>query len=425
MPGSGLLVNGNAFGPDGSDQPVEFLYQLKLGGIIDINSNNLKTSTLNGIWGTTPDNYEFTAIGRTWENIEYLDGGASTSTLSSDPTGTKPNILKIYADVYDGSGAAGSQADMASGTGFRDGVLVLEATPIELNSIFNATDINGNDVLDNQDYGTGSVFIIYQVEFFDPDFFTFSLTSAPLLIQIQFDGTLTLPPAGVETQTMWNGTVPDYYTGLSDGTTPFNTEDLLRNVDGHSHFCVFDSCDGSIGDLVWHDLNRNGIQDASEPGIPNVGVKLTGTDVDGNPVSMTDITDRNGKYLFLGLCEGTYEIEVNLATVPASFNPTTPCSSDQTIGNDSNADDTNNCTPLQTVNLSDSNTDDMTIDFGFITPDCTLMVTKTCFIPSPPSGVFECDKPIDVLTMIWDGFEVVRIKAWKGAVGKHPIGRRR
>ena len=45
------------------------------------------------------------------------------------------------------------------------------------------------------------------------------------------------------------------------------------------------------------------------------------------------------------------------------------------------------------------------------------MVTKTCFVPSPPSGVFECDKPINVLMMIWDGIEAVRIKAWKGAVG--------
>jgi hypothetical protein len=169
--------------------------------------------------------------------------------------------------------------------------------------------------------------------------------------------------------------------------------------------------------LVWHDLNRNGIQDAGEPGIPNVSVKLTGTDVDGNPVSMTDITDGSGKYLFLGLCEGTYEVEVDLATVPAGFEVTTPCSNDQMIGNDSNADDMTTCTPLQTVDLPDGNTDNTTIDFGFITPACTLMVTKTCFVPSPPSGVFECDKPIDVLTMIWDGTEAIRIKAWKGAVG--------
>ena len=238
LPGSGLVVNGNAFGPDGSGQPVEFLYQLKLGGIIDINSNNLKTPTMNGVWGFTDDNYEFTVIGRMWENVEGLGGGASTSTLSADPTGTKPNILEIYADVYDGSPTDGSQANVAAGTGFRDGVLVLKATPIELTTVFNVTDTNGNGVLDNQDNGNGSVFTIYQVEFFNPAFFTFPSTSDPLLIQIQFDGTLTSPPAGVDTVLMWDGTVPNYYTGLSDETTPLNTEDMLIKVDGNSHLFV-------------------------------------------------------------------------------------------------------------------------------------------------------------------------------------------
>ena len=32
-------------------------------------------------------------------------------------------------------------------------------------------------------------------------------------------------------------------------------------------------------------------------------------------------------------------------------------------------------------------------------------------------GAFACVKPIDSLTMIWDGSEAIRIKAWKGAVG--------
>jgi len=32
----------------------------------------------------------------------------------------------------------------------------------------------------------------------------------------------------------------------------------------------------------------------------------------------------------------------------------------------------------------------------------------------PPPDPFECDKPIDVLTMIWDGTQPIRIKAYKG-----------
>jgi len=191
--------------------------------------------------------------------------------------------------------------------------------------------------------------------------------------------------------------------------TPSQTVDLPddnNNINNPTiDFGFVSPCDGSIGDMVWHDLNRNGILDTGEPGIQGVGVKLTGTDVDGNLVSMTDITDANGNYLFLGLCEGTYEVEVDLATVPAGFEPTMPCSDDQIIGNDSNSDDMTTCTPLQTVDLPDGNTDNTTIDFGFITPDCTLKVTKTCFVKQPPTSDFDCSdaKPIDSLTMIWGG----------------------
>ena len=47
---------------------------------------------------------------------------------------------------------------------------------------------------------------------------------------------------------------------------------------------------GSIGNFVWEDRNGNGVQDAFEPGIPNVTVTLTGTDAFGNPVNL--VTDR-------------------------------------------------------------------------------------------------------------------------------------
>ncbi len=156
---------------------------------------------------------------------------------------------------------------------------------------------------------------------------------------------LTTVPAGYDSTTpcsndqmIGNDSNSDY-----DTCTPLQTVDLPSDNFNNLtiDFGFVSPCDGSIGDLVWHDLNRNGIQDAGEPGIPNVSVNLTGTDEAGNSVSMTDITDANGNYLFMGLCEGTYVVEVDLTTVPAGFEPTMPCSSDQAIRNDSNSDDMN------------------------------------------------------------------------------------
>ena len=255
LPGSGLLVGGNPNGLSYASGPYEFLYQLKLGGIIDINNQNVETPTLNGVWSPpaltgTLNNYEFTAIGRMWENITGLGGAVATASLAAG-TVAAPNMIEIWADKYDSSqdladGVTwGTQANIALGTGFNDGVRVMEATPISMTSITNASDTNGNGVIDNQDVGVGSATVVYQVISFDTDYFTFpwTLNDDPMLIQIQFDGTIGAPPMGIDTVKMWDdtpgpATVPNYFTGdlIADSTTPWNTDDLLFKMDGNSHF---------------------------------------------------------------------------------------------------------------------------------------------------------------------------------------------
>ena len=116
-------------------------------------------------------------------------------------------------------------------------------------------------------------------------------------------------------------------------------------------------CSGSIGDLVWHDLNRDGIQDGGEPGIENVTVRLK--DTMGN-VLATDITGLNGDYSFFGLCLGDYVVEVDGATLPAGFVPS-PCNA----GLDDSVD--NDCSPAM-VNLPTDASQDDTIDFGYNSP---------------------------------------------------------
>jgi len=62
-----------------------------------------------------------------------------------------------------------------------------------------------------------------------------------------------------------------------------------------------------IGDFVWNDVDRDGVQDAGESGIGGVTVTLTGTDVFGNPVTLTTTTDANGIYGF-DVAPGTYTV---------------------------------------------------------------------------------------------------------------------
>lgn len=74
-----------------------------------------------------------------------------------------------------------------------------------------------------------------------------------------------------------------------------------------------------IGDLVWNDLNRNGVQDSGEPGIPNVQVTLdflanesAAPQPPGSPFPRTRTTNANGRYAFTQLPAGIYRVTFSL-----------------------------------------------------------------------------------------------------------------
>jgi hypothetical protein len=114
-------------------------------------------------------------------------------------------------------------------------------------------------------------------------------------------------------------------------------------------------CTGQIGDFVWNDANRNGLQDMDEPGIPGVAVYLY-MGMDETPSAMTT-TDMNGMYLFQGLCAGDYRVEPE---TPEGLVPT-----DCEVGDDPTID--SNCSPAM-VTLETDESVDLTIDFGFYEP---------------------------------------------------------
>ena len=75
---------------------------------------------------------------------------------------------------------------------------------------------------------------------------------------------------------------------------------------------------GAIGDLVWLDLDGDGVYDNGEPGIANVRVWL---DTNGNGTfepgtDLETLTDLNGEYLFEYLPPGTYAVNVDETTLP-------------------------------------------------------------------------------------------------------------
>ena len=119
----------------------------------------------------------------------------------------------------------------------------------------------------------------------------------------------------------------------------------------------------NLGDLIWDDLNGNGIRNAGEPGLAGVAVALSGSQNAGGSVNRSTVSDPNGNYIFPALLPGTYTVTV---TPPAgySFAPQFQ-GGDPTL--DSNFDpQTGQASAVFTVN-------DLTIDAGlmFVPPATT------------------------------------------------------
>ncbi|MCW3107978.1 MAG: conserved repeat domain protein [Segetibacter sp.] len=108
---------------------------------------------------------------------------------------------------------------------------------------------------------------------------------------------------------------------------------------------------GVIGDFVWNDANKNGVQDSNEPGLANVTVTITGT---GGFLKSTT-TNASGFYQFTGLAAGTYTVKF---TTPSSY---TPSPANQG-GNDEKDSDALSGSVSVTLNAGQTNN---SIDAGF------------------------------------------------------------
>ncbi len=106
-------------------------------------------------------------------------------------------------------------------------------------------------------------------------------------------------------------TNPDQFTNI-------NLEGGVNGINNNFGEIVYGQLSGTVfydGSATGYD---NGVQDTGEPGISGVALQLTGTDIDGNAVSLTTTTNANGNYSFGNLVPGTYTIN---ETQPANYIP--------------------------------------------------------------------------------------------------------
>ncbi|MFK8012784.1 MAG: SdrD B-like domain-containing protein, partial [Marinicellaceae bacterium] len=82
--------------------------------------------------------------------------------------------------------------------------------------------------------------------------------------------------------------------------------------------------ESAVGDLVWLDIDSDGVFDVGEPGLPNVSVSLYDAGPDGISGNSDDFligttqTGSDGSYLFAGLVGSDYYVEVDETTLPSN-----------------------------------------------------------------------------------------------------------
>ncbi len=176
---------------------------------------------------------------------------------------------------------------------------------------------------------------------------------------------LTLAPGVSFTCTITATWASGQHTNTATAAGSFTDANNNTQTDTDTDDANYLGAASSFGDLVWWDVDGDGIQDAGEPGIPGVTIDLFGYP------SVT--TDANGAYTFTNLPGGSYVPNIDAT----QFAPGGPLEgftmSPAFVGGVPNAAiDSNGVTDgaggvQASVNLPAS-TSNPTIDFGFVKP---------------------------------------------------------
>lgn len=100
----------------------------------------------------------------------------------------------------------------------------------------------------------------------------------------------------------------DSDASLADSRVAITLTGGTANPTVDAGFYIQDANPAGIADFVWYDTNKNGIQDAGEPGLGGVTVSLLDAD-NSNALVATRISDANGFYEFAGLRSGNYVLQ--------------------------------------------------------------------------------------------------------------------
>lgn len=132
-----------------------------------------------------------------------------------------------------------------------------------------------------------------------------------------------------------------------------------------------------IGDYVWEDTNKDGVQNREEKGLTGVTVILK--DKEGNEVNQTQ-TNEEGKYLFTNVKNGDYVVEFE---TPEGYEATKQNAGSKELDSDG-----------QVVNVKVEGSNNYTIDSGFVKPGVPNTPPTTPDEPGVPNKTLVDNKSL-------------------------------
>ncbi len=308
------------------------------------------TRTTGAAVGSVPGSYLFQLI---------CPGTYTVSIVSGVPAGYIPTLANVGSDPTIDSSTSPVTVTLVPGqkTLDVDFGFVTGCTGSIGDRVWN--DANQNGIQDAGEAGIPGVKVTLKV-----NGSTFNSTTTDANGNYTFTG-LCAGAYTVEVETP-TGFAASPTFGTSDATLDSDASGVIVSLGFNEtnptiDFGFYAPCTGTIGDRIWYDANKNGIQDAGELGIAGVTVGLS--DANNHLIAST-ITNGDGDYLFTGLCAGAYTVKVIETTLPEGVIPTLtspPGGGDST--NDSNENPS-------TVTLPGNSSSNLTIDFGYHAP-CT------------------------------------------------------
>ena len=195
-------------------------------------------------------------------------------------------------------------------------------------------DTNGDGVQDAGEPGVSNVLVTLYNAVGTPVRSTYTDVNGNYLFTDVTPGTysvgVSLPPAFVFSPNNGaiSGTTNSDIIPATGRTASFtvNAGDQITYVDAGVK--PQQTANGTIGDYVWNDINKNGILEAGEPGIAGVTVRLVNATT--NTIIATTTTDATGEYIFNDVPAGNYKVEF---VTPAGYTVTTKLSTDPLSSN--------------------------------------------------------------------------------------------